>query len=320
MELLDLAKQIYALRNSDRPSQIIQADTGETASAGRSMGVLLLKPSSGAIPLSTITEILQRLIGRHQYNVRAVNWWDGADIQKHGLMARHYPGFYRVAHGGLAALSALARANLEKHYSPPARLSEFTEAFGSAFGLGLVQGPYGLVTAGISPETLNQLWEADRAKEPLLKTIQRLDDDAFSLALALPDDDRIPPPLRRGSVVLLNGFLAKLEEDFQARGCIAVWIERLPHSTTSWEALRAQFAGKTNPFLAPPETVRGDAARGVLQVETVSILANVIHLSADEKEGRREVEEVWWEPVVCGRVFGPPSGLREACASGRSNR
>src|SRR5205814_8320730 len=124
------------------------------------------------------------------------------------------------------------------------------------------------------PERLYQLWEMDRSQPCApVECIQRLDDDSFSLALRLPDEKEIPEAWRRQVVVLLNGFYAKLEKDFEENGCIAVCIQRSAGTAASWEQLRGQFAGKTNPFQAPAHTVRGDAARGLLPVEKVAILA-----------------------------------------------
>jgi hypothetical protein len=129
-----------------------------------------------------------------------------------------------------------------------------------------------------------------------MKRIQRLDEDTFCLALDLNQADSADPCRDRSPVIVLNGFYAKLHEDFEALGCVALWIERAPNSPTSWELLRTEYAGKTNPVEAAPGSIRGDAARGILPVETVSVLANVIHLSANEAEGHREVQEVWWAP------------------------
>jgi hypothetical protein len=171
----------------------------------------------------------------------------------------------------------------------------------------MVRTPYDLVTAGIAPDALNELWELDRSGKAPVRSIQRLDEDTFSLALEPSDGRGIPTHLEKKVLVVLNGFFAKLEADFESRGCIAICLECLPTSDTSWDELRTRFAGKTNPFSAPPGTVRGDAARKTLAVETVSILANVIHLSADEREGRREVEEVWWQPERFRQVFAPHS-------------
>ena len=306
MTLRELARKIHALRNSGEPSQIIQHGAADATSTEGGMGVLLFKPSSGSIPLNSITEVLERLVTRHRYSIQAVTWWQGSDIRTQRVMARHYPGFYRVAHGGLGALSEAAVASLEAAYLQSSAGSSFLQSFGSPFHQKLVQGPYPLLGAGISEEVLNEIWEVDRAKEESIRTIRRLDGDAFSLAFTFPDNTRFPAAVRNSSIVLLNGFFAKLEKDFETKGCIAVRIERPADSPTSWEELRANFAGKTNPFLAAAGTVRGDAARGLLPVQTVSILANVIHLSADEEEGRREVEQVWWAPDIFGRVFGVP--------------
>src|SRR6185369_15331429 len=138
--------------------------------------------------------------------------------------------------------------------------------------------------------------EMDRSREAnAVKCIQRLDDDSFCLALKSIDAGA-PRGEIPGLMVLVNGFFAKLEEDFESHGCVAIWIQQGTGSPTTWEALRSDYAGKTNPFQAPPHTIRGDAARGVLKVERVSILANVIHLSANEAEGHREVHDVWWSP------------------------
>jgi len=93
-------------------------------------------------------------------------------------------------------------------------------------------------------------------------------------------------------------IFAKLEKDFEASGCVAILIQRESTSATSWDDLRNNYAGKTNPFQAPAGTIRGDAASGALKVETMSILANVIHLSATEAEGQREAENLWWNPKL----------------------
>jgi hypothetical protein len=236
--------------------------------------------------------------------IRSVVWWNGADIKKEGLMALHYAGFHRVAHGGLAALSEAGRTKLEQIYGPADDPTGFDKAFAMPFGSWLVRTPYDLVKEGISPERLNELWELDRSSElDAARRIQRLDDDSFALGLELPGDPTVPQELHRKVVVLLNGFYAKLEKDFETGGTIAIWIEQPLGSRFSWASLRSDYAGKTNPFQAPGGTIRGDAARGMLKVEAVSILANVIHLSANETEGRHEVQQVWWEPERFRRVF-----------------
>jgi hypothetical protein len=293
MELSELARNIFELRNSNRPSRIILAGGAEPGRPPEPSGVLLFKPSSGRIPLSSLMEILDRLTRRYRFVVRAAAWWHGNDIQAQGLMSRHYPGFHRVAHGGFTALSSEAKQRLAACY-PDRDLSAPS----------WVRTPYDLARSGLPFGRLNQSWEeaGSNATRPA-QGIQRLDDDSFSLELALDQQSDLPPALRNQSVVVLNGFYGKLEQDFERGGCVALWIQRQPGAGVSWDDLRAQFAGKTNPFHAPPHTVRGDAARGILRVETVSLLANVIHLSANETEGKREVDEVWWEPVRFRRVF-----------------
>jgi Nucleoside diphosphate kinase len=305
MEASQLAKNIYALRNSDRPSEIILPGASEPGNPPQPAGVLLLKPSSGHIPLSSLSEILDRLTGRYRYAVRAVAWWNGRDIKAHGLMALHYPGFHRAAHTGLPALSVEATTRLLGGYSLGAA---FENAFGEAFELHFVRTPYDLAKCGISFERLNQWWELGCSNESApIRCVQRLDEDTFALAMRFGEEADVPQALWHKVVVLLNGFYGKLEKDFEAKGCIALLIQRQRDSVTSWEDLRTRFAGKTNPFQAPPDTVRGDAARGLLPVETVSILANVIHLSANEAEGQRELEKAWWEPARFKEVFGADS-------------
>ncbi len=299
MELSELARNIFELRNSNRPSRIILAGEAEPGCPPEPGGVLLFKPSSGHIPLSSVMEILDRLTRRFRFIVRAAAWWHGNDIQAQGLMSRHYPGFHRVAHGGFTALSSEAKQRLASCYPERDPSAPFW-----------VQTPYDLARIGLPFERLNQLWEQAgfNATQPA-QGIQRLDEDSFSLQLAFDQRSDLPPALRNRSVVVLNGFYGKLEQDFERAGCIALWIQRQTGAGVSWDDLRSQFAGQTNPFHAPPHTVRGDAARGILPVERVSLLANVIHLSANEMEGKREVEEVWWEPVRFRRVFG--LGVRE---------
>ncbi len=297
MQNLQLAKTIHELRRTGQPSCAILPCKKTPPDPAVPVGVLLLKPSSGYFPLETIAEILERLVTRHAYRIRSVMWWNGQDIKANRLMSLHYPGFHRMAHGGSAALSATARVRIEQCYLPGVDPNAFQRAFGRPFEFRLILTPYDLDREGLSVERINELWELDRSheKEPL-KTIQRLDDDTMCLALQLPDDDSVPVGLRSRVVILVNGFFAKLERDFEQGGCIAILIEKPPQSATSWDELRSKFAGATNPAKAPADTVRGDAARGVFKVEKVSILANVIHLSANEAEGRREVDEVWWHP------------------------
>jgi hypothetical protein len=305
MHLKELAAAIHAVRNTAAPSQIILPNGSREEHPQQPIGVLLLKPSSGRLPLKTIEEILERLVIRFEYRICSVAWWRGHDLKAQGMMSIHYPGFHRVAHGGWDALSTAAQAQLQACYDPGPGPGPFEAAFGIPFDMGLVRTPYDLAQSGYAPEQLNELWELDRQSEPLaIKRLQRLDDDTFALALELPDAAGQPTSGRRKTVVLLNGFYAKLEKDFEAKGCVAIWIRKPPASATSWETLRVEYAGRTNPFQAPPNTIRGDAARGLLEVETISILANVIHLSANEAEGRREVEQVWWEPERFARVFG----------------
>jgi hypothetical protein len=298
MEVLHLADQIHGLRNSDRASQIIFPGRAKLGSEEQPSGVLLLKPSSGAIPVSSLLEILKRLTVQYGYAIRAAVWWHGRDVKAQGLMSLHYPGFHRVAHGGLRALAPEVLARLRQCYAG------FEQWYGKPFHLGLVRTPYDLAECGLSFERANQWWELDRAGESAaIKCVQRLDEDTLCVAMPLGANADVPSGLREQALVLLNGFYGKLEQDFEAKGCVALWIQRQSDASASWEQLRSRYAGKTNPFLAPPDTVRGDAARGVLPVEMVSVLANVIHLSADEVEGRREVS-VWWDPGRFSRVFG----------------
>jgi hypothetical protein len=204
-----------------------------------------------------------------------------------------------VAHGGAESLSPVAKEDLVAQYAA------FSDVFGTRFDLDLVRTPYDLANCGIPFERSNQWWERARSGErSALERVQRIDGDTYSLAMALGESADIAQELRGQTVVLLNGFYGQLEHDFETQGCIAIWIQRRPDSIVSWEELRTSYAGKTNPLQAPAGTVRGDAARGVLRVETVSVLANVIHLSANETEGRYEVEQVWWEPGRFAQVFG----------------
>ena len=297
MQTLHLAKAIHGLRQTVQPSQAILPCKRTPRNPAVPVGVLLLKPSSGYFPLETIAEILERLVTRHGFRIRSVMWWNGKDIKASRLMSLHYPGFHRMAHGGSEALTATARVRIEQGYLPGADPNAFQRAFGRPFEFRLIQTPYELEREGLSAERLNEFWELDRSQEKeRMQTIQRLDEDTMCLALRLSDDDSVPVGLRSRVVILVNGFFAKLERDFEQGGCIAILIEKPPQSATSWDALRSKFAGATNPAKAAAGTIRGDAAQGVLKVEKVSILANVIHLSATEAEGWREAEEVWWQP------------------------
>lgn len=296
MQHHELAETIYGVRTSNPPSRLLMVDENREPGHSEPMGVLLFKPSSGHLPLSTVVEILERLVVRHRYLIRSAAWWNGRDIRDGKLMSLHYPGFHRIAHGGWNVLSGAARMQLQTCYAADGAGEQFRTAFGIPFHPNLVRTPYELAETGITPKRLNQLWEMDRAAEPLVRRVQRLDEDSLCLALDLSGEPVFSSATALKSVVVLNAFYAQLEGDFQANGCVALWIQKAPDSPTSWEALRSEYAGKTNPFQAAPGTIRGDAARGLLPVETVSILANVIHLSATEAEGWREVREVWWAP------------------------
>lgn len=302
MDIVKLARDICRLRQSDYPSCIIFDAFPARPTSAFPEGVLLIKPSSGHMPEATVADILDRLQSRFRYEIRSVAWWQGGDIRREELMSLHYQGFHQVAHAGVKALSAKARTRLEEYYGTGTLPLSSEQRF--VFSPDLARTPYDLIADGISPAQLNELWEQDHSREPMpFQAIQRLDEDAFCLALRFPVCDRIPASLHNTSVLLLNGFYALLEQDFATKGCIAIRIRRGAASTISWEALRSDFAGKTNPFQAAPGTVRGDAARGLLLVEKVSMLANVIHLSASEAEGQREVERVWWEAARLARVF-----------------
>ena len=307
--LAALVREIHRVRNTAEPSCVLRPRHATPTPPDQPVGVLLLKPSSGYIPPATLAAILDRLTGPYGYAIEAAHWWSGPDLQRAKLMARHYPGFFRVAHGGWPALGKPARGLLTATANSVG--SRFQARFGAPFAPDLVRTPYDLIADGFAAEWLNHLWEQDRSgeQEPLAR-VQRLDEDSLALGLRFDRGPSVPERWHHRGVILLNGFFAQLERDFETHGCVALCLRRRPDSTTSWEALRTRFAGKTNPFEAPAGTVRGDAARGVLPVERVSVLANVIHLSANEAEGRREVEGVWWNPELLPQVFGEVSPRR----------
>jgi hypothetical protein len=250
MDIAQLVTEIHSLRNSASPSRVLLRPGHQPPNPALPVGVLLLKPSSGYLPPETIREVLERLVARHQYGLHSVTWWSGTDLRMAGMMSRHYPGFHRVAHGGWSALSQTAQARAREIFGTDA----FAREFGRPFSQELVVTPYDLVPRGITSQRINEVWELDRSRElTTVKCIQRLDDDSFCLAMKSIDaGGEIAGPM-----VLVNGFFAKLEEDFESDGCVAIWIQQGPGSPTTWEALRSDYAGKTNPFQAPPHTIRG---------------------------------------------------------------
>ncbi|MDD5216607.1 MAG: UTP--glucose-1-phosphate uridylyltransferase [Candidatus Omnitrophica bacterium] len=269
-------------------------------------GVLLIKPPAGQPYEETVKEILDRAEKRGYY-ADQIAVYEGSAIARLGIIPRHYENIYKVAKGGIGAMDANQRFALRHAYE-----NELPALLGTAYSEDLVVAALDMKTKfGLSDDVADdlvlELWNrgmGSNYKTP--RGVMKAAEGVYSYAFRLPEDPRIPREHWNKPVILANGFYMRFSKDFETPGTktVAVLLRTIPGAeVSSWDDMRTQFAGDTNPAAALPGSIRNDALTGILKVAKlpVSTENNVIHLSDQEGRGR---EVVIWFPKRCLSASG----------------
>ncbi len=254
------------------------------ASEKKNQLLLLLKPETFAgndDSVKGVVELVWQKLSEFGVNTAGTLQLGSGELKRLGLMEKHYSLINGYSRNAAAAGSPDAAA--------------IAEAFGESIdGLEVVgahdflerHGDFVTQLIGDSGKTpgqaLIQAWDA----APMIRKA------ASGFVVAKDPFGAAGGP----RVVLVNGFFPSLLEHFQSPGrrLLVVLVE----SDTSWEPLRKELIGATNPEKAAAGSIRGtlfgDPERfGVSEAaggQGVSSDRNYVHLSAGPFEGSFEVD------------------------------
>jgi adenylate kinase family enzyme len=178
--------------------------------------------------------------------------------------AGYSPAGVSVWPGGLIAESKLAEAHLELHYIH----ARWSHLLGNR-PTGHVPA-YALLAEGWPAEALSDWWHASPGPRRTARALWVK-----------------PGP---GGRVIINGHIPALVDRWGRPAGKAVAIQ-LAGGAGAWsyEALRSEVLGDSDPATAAGSTLRGLANQGRLPIrEPVTLAANLVHLSASPDDARRE--------------------------------
>lgn len=194
----------------------------------------------------------------------------GSELESSGVMAEHYGVINQISRLGRPALTSAAEQALAEQYG--------TNLADGA----LVLGAHQLLETypGFSPFSLGVLF----ANLP----VSRLGPGTYGGLVRI---DGQP-------VIILNGFHPRQLGFFTADDTVCVFLHC--SSTTSWESLRTDLIGATDPSTAARGSIRGTlyADPGGFGLATVSSNYNGVHMSAGPLEGLAELVRFFGGPIA----------------------
>ncbi|MFZ5801586.1 MAG: ARMT1-like domain-containing protein [Candidatus Omnitrophota bacterium] len=256
------------------------------AAEGLDERVLLLKPSTGHFSRELILEILERLFA-FGYRAEEVRMLSGDAIRARNMMETHYGRIVEVAKRGYRVLNAVERGQVQRIFEKEFPDTEYRSVH--------VRGIFELPSAAW--EAIDALWSSPETAAKRVK----VGEGVFALPVEFPGQDDRFGVWQGKRIVLLNGFADGLVSSFEApeNRTVAIRIRGVFNAD-----LRPKFAGATDPKQAEPGSIRGDAERGALTGFNgkVDNRANIIHLSDDGPENRRQEIALWFPPRAEIRV------------------
>lgn len=229
---------------------------------GRSEAVLFIKPevvTAGSSAISGFVDLVDSKLAEFGVEVVAVGTLGWKYLDHYNLIGEHYGVINQISTEGVRALTEESQSLLRAAFPEATRvlgghqfLAEFPE---------------------FTPATLSVLWDN------LNSHSKRIAPGCYAMSVQVLSEH----------VVILNGFNPYQLLHFTAPGrAIIVAIVR---TDASWQALREELIGATDPTLAAAGSLRAELLRRAAEfgIPVVNKGLNGIHLSAGPLEGMVEV-------------------------------
>ena len=242
------------------------ASTGndpETSQPGGNEFVIFSKPELGSLDgahLDLVWDLFASAFGRYDVTVHRVKTLTGPELEASGLMQQHYGVINQISRLGREALTESAEEALR-------------EALGDRLDAAEVLGGHQFLERypEFSPFALATLFSNAGAS--------RLGPGSYAVAVNVDGT----------TVVILNGFHPRQLGFFTADGAVCAFLHA--SSPTTWETLRADLIGATDPAKAAAGSIRGTlrADPGAYGLTAVNSNFNGVHMSAGPLEGLGEL-------------------------------
>ena len=226
--------------------------------------VIFSKPELGRLSgahLDKVWDLFASSFSASGVTVHATKILTGPELESSGAMADHYGVINKISRLGRSALTESTEQALAEQYA--AELAAGAEVLG---------GHQFLETFGeFSPYSLGVLFAN--------LSVGRLGPGTYA-AVANVDGQ---------TVVILNGFHPRQLSFFTAEDTVCAFLHA--GSDTSWESLRGDLIGTTDPSKADAGSIRGTlfADPAAFGLATVSYNFNGVHMSAGPLEGLVEL-------------------------------
>lgn len=294
-------------------AQVLESGTwiGPWAGIGHSdpAGVLVFKPGA-RVSGDILTDVAERL-AECGYRAREARVVPAAQIVRQNLAVRH--------HAAYADLAQRDRTTEEERWTFARRFgtAACVARFGPPEELPIYPAAVAVEELGIGTERLSVLnreatarhgMDSDEPDGP-----SRIGECLYAQVIEQPDLNEGRP------FAVLNAHMPHVIAEFNSADALAVLLESASVTPMPWPRMRREFCGATDPALALPGSVRGDALAGLLSLTSASggrvqRTGNGIHLS----NGAFEMMKDAW--VWFGMDPGSTGAGRLLAAAGQDPR
>jgi len=254
----------------------------------RRSGVLVFKPGA-RVSAEGLMDIAGRL-AECGYRAEAARAVTSDRIRGLGLAARHHGAFAELAERGspteedrATLLRLYGTEECVARFGPPEKLPVLS-AREAVTELGV---PVGLLIEWNRRASLRHGIDSPHPDGP-----SHIGECLFAQVMMHPD-------YNGGSAfVVLNAHMPRILAEFESADALAVTVGAASRTPLPWPRVRREFCGATDPALALPGSVRGDALAGLLELGDISgrplqRTANGIHLSNGAFESLKDAW-VWF--------------------------
>ncbi|MGW0582511.1 hypothetical protein ACWD25_42790 [Streptomyces sp. NPDC002920] len=238
------------------------------------VGVLVFKPGT-LVSETSLTEVAVRLAecGYRVGNARVIPY---EEIRRRRLGERHHGAYAELAARG--QMSEEERQTFLETYGGP----ECVERFGPIEQLPVFAAQEAIDELGLPVDLLNRLNTEATLRHgvdsPGPDGPSRVGDSLFAQVITHPEYHGGLP------FVVLNAHMPRILAEFHSADALALTIHTASRTPLPWPRVRREFCGVTDPALALPGSVRGDALAGLFPLaqrggKPFERTSNGIHLS-----------------------------------------